>query len=323
MTNTVLALRPLGLGDLLTAVPALRGLRRAVPDADLVLAAPSALAPLAYLSEAVDDVIAATDVSGTLPLDSPAIAVDLHGNGPDSLQRLLATRPGRIVGFARPGTATGSPPWQAPDDPALLEHETSRWCRLIIESFTVTCDASDLTLPAHALPPTRAGVALVHPGAASGSRRWPAERYAAVARTLSGAGLEVAVTGSGEERRLAESVATLAALPERAVLAGRTSVLQLAALVSRAALVVSGDTGVAHLASAFETPSVVLFGPVSPSVWGPPHHPQHAVLWHGPDGVARPGDPHGETVDQRLDRITVEEVEAACGRVLDAPGAAA
>jgi ADP-heptose:LPS heptosyltransferase len=88
-------------------------------------------------------------------------------------------------------------------------------------------------------------------------------------------------------------------------------------------LVVSGDTGVAHLASAFETPSVVLFGPVSPSVWGPPRRPQHAVLWHGPDGVARPGDPHGEAVDQRLNSITVEEVEAACGRVLDAPGAAA
>jgi ADP-heptose:LPS heptosyltransferase len=52
---------------------------------------------------------------------------------------------------------------------------------------------------------------------------------------------------------------------------------------------VSGDTGVAHLATAFGRPSVVLFGPTSPATWGPPPgRGEHRVLWSG-----RTGDPHG------------------------------
>ena len=53
-------------------------------------------------------------------------------------------------------------------------------------------------------------------------------------------------------------------------MAGRTDVVQLAALIARAGRVLCGDTGVAHLAPAFGIPSVVLFGPVPPSEWGPP-----------------------------------------------------
>ncbi|WP_324278587.1 glycosyltransferase family 9 protein [Blastococcus brunescens] len=75
-------------------------------------------------------------------------------------------------------------------------------------------------------------------------------------------------------------------------------------MVAAARVVVCGDTGVAHLASAYRRPSVVLFGPVSPALWGPPARPQHVVLWHG-DGS---GDPWGADLDPALRRITVDEV---------------
>jgi ADP-heptose:LPS heptosyltransferase len=91
------------------------------------------------------------------------------------------------------------------------------------------------------------------------------------------------------------------------VLAGRTTSLELAAVVAAARVVVSGDTGVAHLATAYRRPSVVLFGPVSPTLWGPPPRPQHVVLWHG-DGT---GDPWGTELDPALARITVDEVTDA------------
>jgi ADP-heptose:LPS heptosyltransferase len=84
----------------------------------------------------------------------------------------------------------------------------------------------------------------------------------------------------------------------------------LADVVGRAALMVSGDTGVAHLATAFGTRSVLLFGPTPPASWGPAiDRDLHTVLWHGQQ--AAPGDPHGTRIDPALDAITVGEVLAA------------
>jgi ADP-heptose:LPS heptosyltransferase len=151
-----------------------------------------------------------------------------------------------------------------------------------------------------------AGATLLHPGAASPARRWPAERWAAVARAEAGRGRTVLVTGTATERPLAERIAADAGLGGDAVRAGRTDLAALAALVSGAARVVCGDTGVSHLATAVGTPSVTLFGPVPPSEWGPPPLPHHVALWAG-----RRGDPHGRTVDPGLLALDVGQVDAA------------
>jgi ADP-heptose:LPS heptosyltransferase len=85
-------------------------------------------------------------------------------------------------------------------------------------------------------------------------------------------------------------------------------------LVATARLVICGDTGVAHVATAYRTPSVLLFGPVSPHLWGPLHGP-HQVLWHGGTG-----DTFAEEPDPGLLKITTEEVLDAAGGVLCGPG---
>jgi ADP-heptose:LPS heptosyltransferase len=146
---------------------------------------------------------------------------------------------------------------------------------------------------------------VVHPGAAAPSRRWPPDRFAAVAEALTQRGATVVITGSADERVLGLRVAAGAGLPDSAVLAGRTGLGELAALVADASLVVCGDTGVGHLATAFGTPSVLLFGPTPPEHWGPPPVERHRVLWAG-----RSGDPHGRSVDEGLLSISVAEVLA-------------
>jgi ADP-heptose:LPS heptosyltransferase len=166
--------------------------------------------------------------------------------------------------------------------------------------------------------PTRGspGPTIVHPGAAAPGRRWPVERFAAVAGELAASGHHIVLTGSAAERPLALEVARRAGLPDRSVLAGRTSLAGLAALTAEARLTVSGDTGLAHLASAYARPSVVLFGPVPPAEWGPPAHPRHQVLWAAGGGYR--GDPHGNSLDPALAAIPASAVVAAASRALSA-----
>jgi ADP-heptose:LPS heptosyltransferase len=150
---------------------------------------------------------------------------------------------------------------------------------------------------------------MLHPGASSEARRWPPDRWAVVARAERQAGRDVVVTGGPSEVELAHAVAEMAGLPRNRVFAGG-DLLRLVAVVAAAGRVVSGDTGVAHLATALRKPSVVLFGPVSPRLWGPPEDARHLVLWAG-----RSGDPHADVPDAGLLEITPEQVLQALRRL--------
>jgi ADP-heptose:LPS heptosyltransferase len=329
----LVALRALGLGDLLTAVPALRGLARAFPNHRRVLVAPRGLAPLLGLIRAEDGqpvvhelrhadllnpaTLARAKLPAALGAHAPApprtpsldVAVNLHGRGPESHRALLGAQPRRLVAFAHPQVKelrTG-PRWRAE------EHEVGRWCRMLCESG-IACNPAQL----HIDPPAQSelqrsmrGATIIHPGASSAARRWPAERWAAVAAAERIVGRRVLITGARTEARLARRVARGAGLPPGAVLAGRTRVDELAGLVAVAGRVLCTDTGVGHLATALGTPSVLLFGPVSPAQWGPPAElERHVVLWAGSRG-----DPHAGSPDRGLLRLRVADVLDALERL--------
>ena len=314
----VLVLRALGLGDLLAGVAPPRGVRRRWPGRRLVLAAPAPIGGFLQRRGVVDEVLV---TSGLRPLRAAAsvlrdagghVAVDLHGKGPQSQDLLLATGPAELLAFASAANPAGPDWW-------LDEHEVTRWCRLLgwssAASPGVWCGPEDLRLrPRPLLPPT--GPAVVHPGAAFPSRRWPVSRWAEVTRELVGAGHPVLLTGSADERHLTEELAALA--PGALDLGGRLDLEALADVVGRSRLVLSGDTGTAHLATALGVPSVTLFGPTPPHWWGPAlDSDRHVVLWHGdPAATAYVGDPHGTSLDPTLARISPAEVLAAAGTLL-------
>lgn len=304
-TPVVLILRALGLGDFLAGLPALKALARAFPDHRRILAAPAPLEPLVRLSGTVHSLLPTAPLA---PVDwtRPEVAVNLHGRGPESHRLLLATEPGRLLAF-RNGQVPGTdafPEW-TPD-----EHEVRRWCRLL-RGFGVPADPRELALPAPGVPAPAGvrGALLIHPGASHPARRWPADRWATLARMEKGAGQKVALTAGPGEDELAYGIAEAAGLPRRAVLTG-LDLEELAAAVSAAERVVSGDTGVAHLATALDRPSVVIFGPVPPTLWGPPPGKRHRVLWAG-----RTGDPHAGEPGRGLLEISPEQVAVALRQV--------
>lgn len=174
----------------------------------------------------------------------------------------------------------------------------------------IPADPSRLYLRLEA-DPARAGATVIHPGAASPARRWPAERFAAVARHEAAGGRRVLITGGPGEVELAARVGALAGLPDEDVVAGGTDAMGLARIVAGAARVVCSDTGVAHLATALGSPSLVIFGPTPPTHWGPPaDDPRHRALWAG-----RTGDPHAAALDEGLARIGVEEALETLARL--------
>jgi ADP-heptose:LPS heptosyltransferase len=296
----LLVLRALGLGDLLTAVPALRALAGAFPEHRTLLAAPAALEPLARMTGAIDEVV---DAHGLAPLPPSLagveLAVDLHGRGPESQRLLTALAPGRLWSFAHAEVpeSAGGPTWRAE------EHEVTRWCRMVAH-FGPPADPRclDLQPPSGPAPTRAAGATILHPGAASAARRWPAARFAAVGAWMARRGEKVLVTAGPGEEPLACEVALRAGLPHDSVVSpDLTTLVRLVAVGSR---VLCGDTGVAHLATALRRPSVVLFGPTPPELWGPPpDRPSHVALWAG-----RRGDPHGTLPDPGLLRIGVDQV---------------
>jgi ADP-heptose:LPS heptosyltransferase len=305
---TVLILRGLGLGDLVTGAPALRMLRAALPGERLVLATPRWLWPLVEHAALADITVHAHELAPIVsPPRAPELAIDLHGSGPKSRRLLEVTTPQRLLAFV------GGPVRWDPE-----EHDVARWCRLLRDGLPTTVEAPPVADVLGPPPPTPyMGATVVHCGAKSASRRWPEDRFAEVAAALAADGHEVVVTGVGVEAASARAIArraraacrTAGAPPDvHAVTA--LPLLGLAGLVGAARLVVSGDTGVSHLAAAYARPSVVLMGPTPPHRWGPPEHPRHQVLFHG-DGL---GDPHAATPDPALLRISADAVIDAAGR---------
>lgn len=292
----LLVLRALKLGDLLVAVPALHALRRAFPEHRLRYAAQG------WLTEALQ-LVGGFELLPTHGLDEPIavepgsvdVAVNLHGSGPESQERIEELRARHTISHV--SERRDGPRWQ----PGL--HERERWTRLL-QWHGIEADPLDFRLNR---PPVFTGTpdaTVIHVGAAYGSRLWPVDRFASVASKLAASGHRVVFTGSSAERERALMACRRAGLAETAVVAGQLTLSQFAAIVADARLVISADTGAAHLASAYGRPSVVLFGPAPPEIWGPPPGP-HVVLTKAD---VRLGDTFAADPDPAILAVTSQEV---------------
>jgi heptosyltransferase-1 len=152
-------------------------------------------------------------------------------------------------------------------------------------------------------------VALINPGAGWGAKRWPAERYADVARALLNRGFRVLVNAGPGEVSLADTIFQKTGGGATPLLA---SVDQLIAITRQVSLVIAGDTGPLHLACALGRPVVGIYGPTDPSRNGP-YGTRFKVL-RSPD--SRRDHTRHEAPEAGLLTITPEDVLRAVDELL-------
>jgi ADP-heptose:LPS heptosyltransferase len=183
-----------------------------------------------------------------------------------------------------------------PTPPAGAKH-ASLWLAEPVTAFGADAEPYDLPVHQPTTAEREAASGLVsrlparflaiHPGSGSLTKNWPAERFAALARSLSRNRPWLLVEGPAE----AETTGTLRAVPG-VVVAAMLPPRVLGALLATAGLYVGNDSGVSHLAAAWGAPTVALFGPTNPALWSP-IGPSVAVI---------------RSSDDSMDSITLREV---------------
>lgn len=346
----ILAIRLDNLGDVLMTTPALRALRAAVPGRHVTLLTSSSAAVLAGHLPVADAVWGydAPWVKHGLP--APDVAVDLGMI--EQLRRgrfdaaviftvysqsaLPAALMCRLAGIPLCLAHCRENPYQLLSDHVTesephqrVRHEVARQLDLVATVGAVPQDTS-LAFDVRALDRQMLRARLrhvsgsqqrdigrwlmVHPGATAASRRWPPERFGAVAARLAPEFDGIAVTGSATEQVLVDTVCAYAG-PKAVPLAGALTLGELGALIEQADLLVANNSGPVHLAAALGTPVVDLYALTNPqhTPWQVPHRVLHANV---PCGYCyrsvcqTPGHPC-------LSGVSVEDAVAAAHSLLD------
>ncbi|NJK78635.1 MAG: glycosyltransferase family 9 protein [Chloroflexaceae bacterium] len=291
-----------GLGDMLCAVPTLRAVRAALPNATVSLVGmPGAQVLLERFPHYLDELLEFPGFPG-LEFDprpeqfvsfleaacTPRfdLAIQMHGSGIYSNIFTVLLGATYTAGCYLPGQ-------YCPDNKFFLPYPTHapeiwRWLHLL-EVLGIPPQGDDLEFPLNdadrqacaALPAaallTPGTYICVHAGASAVGRRWPLKSFIAVTRQLARYGMYVVLTGSAAEY---EDAAAIAHATGNHVLnlAGQTSLGSLAVLLRHARLLICNDTGISHLAAALRVPSVVLFTVSEPGRWAPLDQQRHRVV---------------------------------------------
>jgi lipopolysaccharide heptosyltransferase II len=297
----VLCVRLDTLGDVLMTTPALRAVKEARPGRRITLLTSSPGACAGRLVPEVDDVRVydapwlkasperpASDLDHDLLAELRAARYDAaviftvysQSPLPAALLTYLADIPLRLA-HCRENPYRLLTHWVRETEPERgLRHEVQRQLDLVAavgmrpahDHLSLRPSPEDLARADAALArlDLRRPWLVVHPGATASSRRYPPELFAAVARALVREhGLDLVFTGDAGEVELVEQIRADAGVPSRS-LAGRLSLGALAAVIGRAALLISNNTGPAHVAAAMGTPVVDLYALTNPqhTPWG-------------------------------------------------------
>jgi heptosyltransferase-2 len=321
------------VGDSVMTVPALRALRRVLPDAHITLAIRPGARGIFSEADFIDDV-QLYDRKGTLSVIPQIrewrrrkfdLALLFQNAFEAALIPFVAGVPLRLGYATESRQALLTHPLPLPDWRSS-RHEVFYYLYLVTAleqmlfgtssicegdpdaSIQISEDrrveATEL-LRAHGVREGELVVALCPGSINSRAKRWPAEAYAALADKLIETNRQVLLIGSKDEADVSQNV-TNRMRNRPVVLTGKTSLDQITAVLSAVDLIVTNDTGPAHIGAALGRPTLVIFGPTNPLTTRP-FAPVAEILRHPPD--CAPCMLRDCPIDHRcMTAITVDEV---------------
>lgn len=292
----VAILRFSSAGDVLLTAPAVHALRLAWPEARLTFVTHAPFAPWVVNNRDIDHVLAlpagttALQLRRALRERAPDVVLDLHGKlrgmflrislgaarsvawEKRTLAETLAVRFGGARYHARCHIAAR---YHAAVEQLVGQPLPRQPLRYVVDAPSREAAVTLLRERGIRLDRPLVGMA---PGALWETKRWPPDRFGALAAWAANQGLQVVLTGSPSERAMTKRVQMLA--PHAVDLAGALDLALLAAIIDRCEAFVANDSGPMHMARALGVPTVALFGSTDPGQFD---FSGHQLLFAGAD----------------------------------------
>ena len=328
----VLVVRLRSIGDTVLTTPSLIALRRFLPDAQIDILLEDWVAPLLDGLYAVDNVIEVGAGLGDrirvvreIRRNRYNVAFNLHG-GTTATFLTYASGARHRVGYSHYSysflynhvLSSSAEYWRK-------EHTHSAEQQLALPGF--------VGVPVDDRPRTRLAVtenaaallaqkfnvdkpyALMHPASLFFTKQWSAENFARVAEFLMDRGIEAVAVAAKNERHVLAELAGKARVPVATF--DDLSLPEITALASRATLFVGNDSGIAHIAAAVHTPTVVIFGSSNINHWRPWTDAPNEIVFNPFDCQPCPGYECKVYGDPKcILSVTADQVNAAIDRVL-------
>lgn len=317
--RSVLFIRPGGIGDAVLLIPAIHSFRSKYPKARITVLAEKRNGAVFTLCSVIDEILH-YDNNGELFMalrGSYDAVIDTEQWHRLSAVVARMTRAQILIGF---GTNVRSRLFTHPHDYEHNDYEETSFLRLLTPlGITVTqTSVPFLTVPTPAVSVARVLLGelanipfvVIFPGASIPERRWGADNFRQVAKRLSAKGVSGVVVGGEDDRVEGERIVADTGWLN---LIGRTSLQESTAIIERSSLLVSGDSGILHIAVGLGVPTVSLFGPGREKKWAPRGDNHIVINKHLP---CSPCTTFGYTpkcpINARcMAEISVDEVESA------------
>jgi ADP-heptose:LPS heptosyltransferase len=293
-------LRALQLGDMLCMIPAARALRQTYPEAEITLIGlPWAESFVKRFGKYFNGFLQFPGYAGLpeQPFDienyghfldqvrdlSFDLLIQMQGNGTIVNEMMKDWGAKNLAGFKLPAMTESSPLFV--DYPEGI-HEIERHL-LLMAHLGILSDDTHLEFPILPsdqdelarleFPFNKGEYVVIHPGSRGSYRQWPPQYFASAALCCYRHGYQVVITGTSDERKVVQQVTDKLDIPYHDA-CGQTGLGAVAQIIKDAAFIICNCTGVSHVASATETPGIIISMDGEPWRWGPMNHQQHITI---------------------------------------------